>query len=354
MTTENVAERGPRSEEFSKIGRRLSPIVAAAIPVLLYVAYVFHYAVDVPSADDWNMIQVASEAIHHTLHLTQVWAQYGNTRLFTPKILFAASGRLDHLNEKHLILFGAAVYVAAFVLLLLLLRPYLQRPLTFLPVFLLGVVWFSVADVENSLWSFQAAWYLVVFFFVAMAYFLVNRRKHLNVYFGLAIVAAVMASITEVQGFAVWAVGLICIAWGSPWGRRTYYEAAIWTSAGLLTVAVYFRNFRLGDSARVCVIEGGSQKGCSLGHGLSHPVELARFLAVLAGNVFTTVQGSHILRHELLGALIWIAVVFVAVQSIRERRTGANPLPLLLIAFAIQFDLMLAFSRLGQGVIGAG
>jgi ABC-2 type transport system permease protein len=354
MTTENVAEERPRSSELSRVGRTASPIVAAAIPVLLYLAYVAHYAVDIPSSDDWNMVQLASEAIHHQLGFSRLWWQYGNTRLFTGNVLFAAAGRVDHLNEKHIILLAAAVYIAAFVFLLLLLRSYLQRALTFLPVLMLGVVWFSVADVENSLWSFQVAWYLVVFFFVAMVYFLSNRRKHLNILFALSIVVAVLASITEVQGFAVWAVGLICIAWASPWGRRTYYEAGIWGSAGLVTAAMYFHNFRLGDSAKVCVIEGGTAEGCSLSHGLSHPVELARFLAVLAGNVFTTVQGSHVLRHELLGAVIWIAAGFVVVQSIRERRLGISPLPVLLITFALQFDLMLALSRLGQGAIGAG
>ena len=49
--------------------------------------------------------------------------------------------------------------------------------------------------------------------------------------------------------------------------------------------------------------------------------------------------------HEFLGAAIWIVGGFVIVGSIRDRRLGVNPLPLLLVAFAFQFDLMLALSR---------
>ena len=351
---ETLIQVGRPATEPATAHRVWAPIAAAAVPALLYLAYVAHYALDVPLSDDWGLIGLASHARHHHVAMAELWSQYADTRLFVGRVVFAVFGLLDHLNLKHIILFSAITYIASFAILLLLFRSYLQRRLTFLSVLSLAVVWFSVADFQNALWSFQLAWYLVVFFFVAMAYFLVARDRQRNLFFALGIVCATLASLTEVQGFGVWAVGLICLLWAHPRVRRTSYECAIWISAGVLVTAIYLHNFDFRYASNICRTEGGSKGTCSLAYGAIHPVSLARFLAVLAGNVVPTRPGSYVGVHELLGVAIWIAAALVLFQSVRERRLGTSPLPVLLIVFALQFDLMLALSRLGQGPAGAG
>ena len=72
------------------------------------------------------------------------------------------------------------------------------------------------------------AWYFVIFFFVAMVYFLAVPRRHRNLFFSLAILAGFAASLSEIQGFIVWPVGVISLLWASPWVRRTYYELGVW------------------------------------------------------------------------------------------------------------------------------
>ncbi len=321
---------------------------------MLYLLYVFHYSLNVPLADDWNVIPLVSSAIHHQLTLSKLWRQYGDTRLLVGYLFFVTFGVFDHLNEKSIILFSAGIFIATFVLLLFLFRSYLQRRPTFLSVLVLGIVWFSVADVQNSLWSFQLSWYFVVFFFVVMAYFLLVPGHRTILFFALGIAAAVLASLSEVQGFVAWPIGLICLLWVGPWGRRTYYESAIWVSAAVVTTAIYFHHFDLSGGSTVCVIEGGKKASCSLAFALLHPVQLARFLVVLVGNVVPAGPGGFVGAHELLGTGICIVAGFVVVQSIRERRVRTSPLPVLLITFALLFDLMLALGRLGEGVVGAG
>ena len=68
---------------------------AASLPAVLYLVYVARYAIDVPFEDDWNVIPLASNALHHSLAFHDRWAQYGSTRLFVPNLVFAASGRFD-------------------------------------------------------------------------------------------------------------------------------------------------------------------------------------------------------------------------------------------------------------------
>jgi hypothetical protein len=250
--------------------------------------------------------------------------------------------------------FSALIFIATFAMLLVLFRAYLRRALTVLPVLALGVVWFSVADVQNALWSFQLAWYLVLFFFVAMCGFLLGRRRYPRAFLGIAIVAAVLASLTEVQGFAVWAAGLVCLVWETPRTRRTAYEIATWMSVAIVTAGIYLVGLDTSSGKATCMIEGGDPARCSTTYGLTHPVDLAKFLTALVGNVVPTLRGQWIWAHQLLGVALGAAAVYVVIQVFRERRLRPYPLPALLIVFALQFDLMVALSRLGLGTNAAG
>ena len=141
--------------------------------------------------------------------MTALWSQWSNARPFVSRLFFVAFGLLDHLNEKSIILCSAITFIASFIVLLPVFRSYLGRRLSLLSVLSLGIVWFSLVDVQNSLWSFQLAWYLVILFFVATLYLLLVPRHHRILCFTLAIVAAIAASFSFLQGFLVWPVGLM-------------------------------------------------------------------------------------------------------------------------------------------------
>ncbi len=321
-------------------------VVAAAVPSVLYLLYVLHYSVNIPFADDWFMVPIVNASIHGHLTLNDLWGQYGDTRIFGARLAFAVVGPLVHLNERDVIVSSAAIFVASYILLLSLFRLYTHAPLTFVPVLTIGVVWFSLVDFENSLWSFQLAWYLSLFFFVVTAYLLLVPRHRRTLVFALAIVAAVCGSLSIVQGFVLWPVGLICLLWKTPWSRRTRYESVIWVLAAVITAAIYVPGYNPSEAAGAC---GAGRAGCSLSIGLHHPGRVGSFLLALFGDVLPAPY-QNIAAHVLLGAVICIVAIFVVVQSLREPNRQANPLPLILIVFAVLFDLSIAIGRVGEGL----
>jgi hypothetical protein len=318
---------------------RLSVVAAATIPAVLYLLYVAHYSVDVPYADDWNMVPVVVLALHGKLGIGELWSQYGDTRLLIPRLCFVLIGWIDHFDIRTVLLLSATMFIASYILILPLLRRYTGKPLTSLSVLAVGVAWFSLADVQNALWSFQLAWYAATFFFVAMIFFLLSPRHRVAMY-GLGIGAAVAGSYAIVQGFVLWPVGLICLLLGSSRGRRTVAEVTVWLSAAAITAAIYLHRFDTTSTA---------------GGGVSHPVRLARFVILLIGNVIpTAAHAAHpnFVFHEVLGTIVAGAAAFVVVQSIRERHTR-NPLPVLLITYGLFFDVMISLGRYTQGPSGA-
>ena len=60
-------------------------------------------------------------------------------------------------------------------------------------------------------------------------------------------------------------------------------------------------------------------------------------------------EGVALGLHQLLGVVICFAAGYVVVKSIRDRRQ-TTPLPVVLIAFGVLFDLVIAEGRTGEGV----
>jgi hypothetical protein len=333
----------PGGEGYGESSRR--QVVAAVVVGLglsaLYLAYVAYHAVDVPYFDDWFRIPLIHAARHGHLTLGALWAQYNETRIFLGNVVFVAFGVLFHDDLRSLMIFNALIYVATFWAFLLLLRAYLRRMPDVLAVLSCGVVWFSLAQVENSIWAFQVHWVLVPLSFILMSYALVVPGRRRNLMVAVGIVAAVAGSTAMVDGFILWPLGLLCILWMRHWDRRTAVESAVWIGAAALTAGLYSIGFDFKTKA--C-----GPGGCSASVALHAPALTTRFFFTLEGNVFPSLKMGH---QELYGVLIFAAAVFVVVRSALERRrTIRPPIPILLIGFGLFWDTMIAIGRSFWGV----
>jgi hypothetical protein len=329
----------------------VATVLAGLVSPALYFAYVAHYSVNVPQADDWWSIPLVHSALHGRLTLGMLWSQYHESRMFTSNLVVTASAFVGRFDTRSIMFFGAGIYVATFWVLLVVLRRYLSRGLSPVLVLLIGAISFSLANVQNALWAFQLPWFLMELFLVLAVALLVMPRTRRPVYFALAIVASVLASLSVVQGFLVWAVGLVLLLWGWPLTRTRRREVAIWIGAAAVTFAVYAPGFDFSNHG--CL--GTSAKFCTGSYALWHPGTAGKFFLTVIGNVIPGGYWGGIFspvdfpRFELVGAAILIAALYVVVQSVRHRaREETLPLPLVLVSFPLAFDLLLTSGRAVQ------
>ena len=262
----------------------------------------------------------------------------------TGRLIFITFGYIDHLNLRAAILLSAGIFVTTFALVLICVRSYLGRRLTFWPVLTLGVVWFSLVDFQNALWGNQLSWYLCLFFVLAVVYFLLISRTNAPLSLGLGIVAAVLASLSFSFGLLAWLLGLICLLWL----KRGRLDLAIWIMAALVMAVVYFHGWETNNVG--C---HATNEQCSLSYGLSRPVALIKYYVLLVGNIAplsSTGIEKHLWVHAVQGAGLLLVAILVVVQTFRERQVQLNPLPLLLIVFGLLFDLIIALTRFGAGL----
>jgi hypothetical protein len=329
-------------------------IVAAGLVPVLYLIFIGSYAVNSFQADDWSLVPLVHAALHGGLSLGQLWEQHNESRLLVGNVIDVLFGFTDRLDARAIIFFSAGVFIAAYVCLLMLARKYLPTRLTPITVVIIGVLWFSLADIQNILWAFQVSWYLTVFFFVAMLYSLLVPERHRVLWFAAAVLLAVASSLSTVQGFISWPIGAICILWPGP-SRRGRSEIAIWFGTMLGTVAAYLPGYRF-NQGNTCV----AAARCTTSFELHHPLTSASFFFALIGNVIPgPIAGfsAHLAspaRFVVVGLALFAAALFVLVQSWRLRGSSeALPLPALLIVFGLLFDLTIAVGRSGSGIAEA-
>lgn len=325
-----------------------SVVAASAACPLLYVAFVWHFSVDALQFEDWDFIGFVDHPTWGTL-----WSQYGEPRAPVSRLVFLAGYWVDHLNTRQITILSALLLIGAYALILLCFSRYLGRPLTPLPVLVVGVIWFSLADTQNALWAFQVGWYMIVLCLgvVAAGLLLATKRPWLG--FAVAFVAAVVGSLSWAQGFALWPVGLVAILWPA---TRAKKAVTLWLGGFIVTAALYSIGYNVHESS--CTI------GCRPESALGHPIAALQYLATILGDVvpapytqssttatFLTTAATHDpAGYEILGAVLAVASGYVVVASFRNRRTSERlPVPLLLIGFALLFAASITWGRVGEG-----
>ncbi len=345
VSTADAPSSPPSWSAIFRFHNRALTIAAGCLPPIAYLIYVANYSVNVPSTpDEWYNVPLINGALKGHVSFSLLWAQWNESRLLPTRLVILAFSFIDHWDIKTEILFTAFVYIGAYLLFLFMMARYL-RGLSPVPTLVVGAIWFSLADVANALDGTQIYWLIAVFFVVATLAALLLPQKHRTAWLVLAAVLAVAASLTALPGFVVWPVGLLCLAWISPWTRRTVCECLSWVGAAIVTTAVYLPGYHQSG----CIAPAGE---CSASFFVHHPVLSFRFLLVMMGNVVPGGYWSEIfshgsvVRYEALGLVLLVAAIYVAVQSVRRRGHGEQmPLPLAMITFGFLWDIMTTIGR---------
>ena len=329
--------------------RRVWLVLSSAVVLpILYLAFVLEFSVDSLQFDDWNLLGLLT---HPTWG--GIWSQYGEPRIPVTNTIFLAAAHLDALNTRTVTLLSAIALIGAYGLVLACFSEYLEGLLTPLAAVTIGVVWFSLADTQNALWAFQLGWYLVLLWLSLMLFALLVSHRRNNVWFVIAVLSAVLASLTWSQGFLLWPVGLIALLW--PQSRSTK-RVTMWCAVAVVVAGTYLVGYDRHLSSCSPLL------GCRPESALAHPLQSIHYFLVVLGEIipasytsnrpgsFLNLSSRGTVLYQSVGVLVLALCVYVIVASIRQRNTSERmPLPLLLVVFALLFDVIVTWGRVGEG-----
>lgn len=335
--------RAPLSTGTWKVGS-LDPAVVKvltflgfALPVGAYLALLAHYQVNAVQGDQWSDVLTISQSYAHFPDWSSLWSLHTDNRIFFPNLVV--------IGLAHTVSFNIEVeeYLSALMLLgavALFIWAHKRRspatPLLFYcPV---AFVMLSFVQWQNTLWGFQMAWYLVLVS-VALSVALLDWPKMTWPIFVGAVLVAVVASYSSLQGLLIWPVGLVLLYHR----RRPTWAFVSWIVAAVATTALYFHNYHV--------------KSVGPQYSLEHPLEFVRFFLFALGDVVgvqVNQGGSGNAAVVAFGAMILVLAVFVVLKwGIRRDEWSGVPIGVAMITVGLLFDALISEGRLFFGFWGA-
>jgi len=211
----------------------------ALIPMLHLSWLVKHYAVEVPTLDDWEMAELIVKSHHGQLQFADIFKQQEEARTVLPKLIFVwsgADGRWDVRDQ--MMLSVICCWLTAAGLFLLLRRSGLHLAALALCFWLIAITLFSNAQFE--LWIFASGFpsFLPGLFVVAA---LVVLQTNLSVAwkFSLCGILAIASSFSLPHGLLAWGLTFPALLPGRRVPRWKWWLGG-WVVLVALCTAAYF------------------------------------------------------------------------------------------------------------------
>jgi hypothetical protein len=233
---------------IDKKGAILHAVIISAycLPPLIIIFLIAEFGVNVPHWDQWALVDLFLKIKDSSVSFQDFFAQHNEHRMFFSRIIIVILAFLSNWNNKLEMYFGLFLGVITFpILYLISLKSISFGKSQNLSLFHLGniltcFIFFSTSQLENYLWGFQIAWFLVNFCLIAAIACLVlpsGKRYGYQVFY--AGLLCFIASFTHGQGLLTWIALLPLLAFSQHSLRKRTIVLALWITAFLTTFFIY-------------------------------------------------------------------------------------------------------------------
>lgn len=291
--------------------------IAVLLPVAVFTFVWSCYAVNVPKWDDHALrafLYYSDQETTYSGKLYQLFKQHNEHRIVYDRIVtlinFHLFGKLDF---RHLMIVGNLSLVGLLAVFVSVLHRANRTVLYAVPVaFLL----FNLSQWENMFWGMAALQnFSVVLWVVAAFYWLTYTNR-----WGLALAAAILATLTSGNGLLVWPIGFVLLTLrvsdprlGSAYQstkkplrtRQPFWLPFTWVLVAAIVIGLYFLGFEKpagNPPARGSITDllkgwlafvGAAAEALPVGSALRTSLLLGGLMAVLALGLITWGLFSH-------------------------------------------------------------
>ena len=315
--------------------------IVALIPMLHLTYLVRHYAVEVPTLDDWEMARLILDA--HTGHLkwADIFAQQQEGRTVLPKLIFVLSAAGGHWDVRdQMMLSVICCWLTAAGIFILLRRSGLAPVALAVSFWLAVLTLFTTAQFE--LWIFASGFpsFLPALFVVAGLVLLGTERLNTTTKFVLCGLLAVASSFSLPHGLLAWGLTFPVLLVMRRLPRWPWW-LLLWAALCSLCAVVYFWGYQKPQDLPTFAPSASAMEYALfilefLGGGLAYA---AKHQPELSATIFGALQV----------ALFLVALVFAATR-IRDRVFIAKAAPWCAIAlYSFGSAFLASLGRVGYG-----
>lgn len=307
------------------------------IPIFIYTVYILIGGVNIPIADDWELlmhydiIKKSHLNIYELLHL--LFSQHNEHIIFLPRIIAIPFLALTKWNVKLLMFLSFFIYLIGY---LFIMKYFYKNTIKedksklFLSIFI-TIVLFSLKQGGNTTWGFQIAWYIIFTSVVISFYFLDKYFKNRNInYIIISIIFGVISSFSSAHGLIVWLSIFSLFILSIISREKNYYKTFIAIILfGIACFIIYFYNYTN--------LSGGQ-----------HPKFFSgNIIKFFLHSVSSSIIYDKISIFSL--ALIFLTIYIIIYLTIKKKILE-NAFPLLMLIYSYGFIALVTMSRAYLGI----
>ncbi|MCA9523241.1 MAG: hypothetical protein KC609_19830 [Myxococcales bacterium] len=320
--------------EVERRSLRVVPFLFWALPVVIGLVYIARYAVNVPVGEDWRFVGTLERYLTGHLEWSELWRPDGQDGALV-RLVMLWLARLTHYDTRAMMALSLLCGATGLGAVLVVLRQNMKdlRAWFFVP---LPFLMLSLQQHGNLLDASRLGTMLTQMFAVLTVAALHRASgpielRFRGIAFGFALLCAVCASLSTLEGVLLWPVGMLQLALSATERRLKWVGVALWSVVGLLTCIGYARGYPLDSLwASASVV-------------LRQPLQPLLWSLTAVGHVLVDGRVAAL----VVGiAIIALAVlVFVAVARHGARRTQSAWIAL--FAFSVAATLLSALGPAG-------
>jgi hypothetical protein len=312
--------------------------ITMALPIVFGFLVVTFFGVNVIYWDEWSVVSFLDHIIETGIHFPDFFVQSNEHRIAFPRIVFFIIGVITDLNVKSYMYISWACSSVLYITLLI----YVKRTsgnraqLHLMPGLLIGFSNFCLIQYENMLWGFQLAWSMIACLAVLSFYFFyLAYTKNANLYYILAVIAAIVASFSSLQGLLLLPTMLCTITLLMITNRRLMIKPLLFIIFPLLlTFFLYFIDYHVPDHHLPYYFETLSTR-------------VAYFFTILGAAIVPRVFGNACV---LGGLLVFIVSAIFLLYLIKTGEANNSLFPFCMLFFGYAFCVSVTMGRSGIGV----
>ena len=306
--------------------------------MLLAVWFVAVFSVDVPFADDWEIVPVLAKLKENRADWHDFDIQHTDSRVLVSRSTQIAAAAMAR-GDMRAVMFVSLGFLVGTVIVLY--RFFRELPgsqsmngIWFFPVSALFLTW---RQWEGLLWGTHIA-NSTVLFFLTLALYLCLRAVQRPILLAGAIAAGVLASYSMVTGLLIWPLGLLWLFAARDLDARGRLRLlTAWSIAACITIAAYFRHYML------------QKPPWPTGpvYLLQHVYEAVMFICIYLGSPLA----SSAPIAQSIGALLLLFAAVALWFTVRDSAAWRWAPPFwLLLMFVAGLSVLAAAGRMGLGV----
>ena len=309
-------------------------------PIALLIWFVLNYSINVPIGDHYDLIGLFEKIKQGTADFKDFFLQHNEHRIFFPKIIFSILAFTSNWNVKFEVYLGILITIVSFYLIYKIAdhsQEHTKKNIFHLFNILTCFYIFSPTQMENWLWGFQLAWFLINAF-VVLAIFILTVPKKIppNLKLLSSAFCCLIASFSMAHGLFSWLAIIPSVLSVNGNAKKKKMRLLLWGMMFILCCFVYSIGYHKSTNSPGILFL------------FKHPLTTISFFLKLLGTPIITNYASPLIGLIILSSFIVFNIYFITNYRSEFSQHAA---PWLSMGwFAIIFALITTLGRVGFGI----